>query len=474
MAIILHKLVSYWGFPPEMKGLIMYIGFKESLFAIYTITSIYGCGLIEKKSHKKQPDGFYDAPTSEIAEKLFDEAKVTCEDLGQCNPSVGLLVARHDTSVGVCTSFLVAKDTVLTNSHCLPEQMKEGDSCQGIIGVLFPKTITLDEMRTTCKVVTRRSKHTIEGTIASQDFAVLKLSKELPRPILSISTKKSSEGEALSVVSMTPTSRSSPMGQIGKPKTCPVLGRNLLSPRSEETNKPIIFMAECGLVEGNSGSPILDSTGFVRAIGQGSLKRDKVYQDLMSIMLEELSQMDVATGFSCISPETYTTVETSECKDFPKLGDATIYTQNELSENSALGKALAEKIDQATNEWNRYGNVKAVESGVSSFTWKPTTIKEDSSSTKIVPVPSCFRPPATWLDAKVKRGLFGYPSSFTEYYDFSEYKIKVGLNKFLQLDSRLEKIYFTFPLEITFNPKQLNSDGPSPQKTPPKIPVVLA
>jgi hypothetical protein len=422
----------------------MFIGFKKSIFAIYTITSIYGCGLIEKKSHKKQPDGFYDAPTLAIAEKLFDEARVTCEDLGQCNPSVGLLVTRHDTSVGVCTSFLVAKDTVLTNSHCLPERMKEGDSCQGMIEVLFPKTTNFDEMRTTCKVVTRRSNHSAVGTIASQDFAVLKLSKEMSRPVLSVSNKKPSEGDVLSSVSMTPTSKSLPMGQIGKPKTCPVLGRNLLSPGSDETNKPILFMAECGLVPGNSGSPMLDSTGTVRAIGQGSLNRNKVYGDLMSIMLEELAQMDVATSFSCISPETYTTVETTECKDFPKLRDGTIYTQNELSENSALGKSLAEKIDQVTKEWNRYGNVNAVESGVSSFTWKPTTVKEDSSSTKIVPVPSCFRSPANWLDAKVKRGLFGYPSSFTEHYDFSEYKIKIGLNKFLQLDSRLEKIDFTF------------------------------
>ena len=438
----------------------MYRGYNKSILFVYAFTA-YGCGLFEKKSHRNQPDGFYDAPTSEIAEKLFDEAKITCEDLGQCNPSVGLLVARHDTSVGICTSFLVAPDTVLTNSHCLPEQVKEGDICQGMIGVLFPKTNILDEMRTTCKVVTRRSKHTVEGAIASQDFAVLKLSKELPRPVLSISTKMPSEGEVLSLVSMTPTSKSSPMGEIGRAKTCPIIGRNLLSPGSDGTNKPILFMAECGLVQGNSGSPLLDSTGGVRAIGQASFNRDKVYQDLMSVMLEELAHMDVATSFSCISPETYTTLETSECKDLPKLGNLKIYTQNELSENSALGKSLVEKIEYIAKEWNRSDNVNSVDSGVSSFVWKSATIKEDSSTTKIVPVPSCFRPPPTWLDSKVKRGLFGYPSSFTEYYDFSEYKIKVGLNKLLQLESRLEKIYFTYPLEVTFNPKHLDTEKKS-------------
>jgi hypothetical protein len=147
---------------------------------------ISSCGKISGKS-KAHPDGWYPAPTDELALKLFKEARVTCEDAGNCNPSVGLLIARHQDGVSICTAFLTGPSTVYTNSHCVPEDLKKGDSCEGRMEILFPATHSINEVKTSSRSVSLRSNHEFPNVMLSQDIAILELKSPVERSPLGIS-----------------------------------------------------------------------------------------------------------------------------------------------------------------------------------------------------------------------------------------------------------------------------------------------
>lgn len=430
------------------------------LFKVSFLCSIViaGCGDSSDNS-KRNPEGFYPAPTEEIAKKLFDEAQVSCEDQGECHGSVGLLVAKHNESVGICSAFLTAPDTIMTNSHCVPDDLTPGASCDGYIEILFPAVEDLKKERTTCKTVMARSNHNESSALLSQDFAILKLSKEVSRPSLSLSRKKTLPGEVLSVVSMTPASSKSPVGVISRPRPCPLLGKNMLNPHLPNVDKPILFFSECNLVQGNSGSPMLDSSGAVRAIGQGYLNEEKFSKLLGTMLLEDLGQIDVGTSISCISIDSSSSGVSTECKALPKLDDMKIYLASEMNHDSALSKDFANRMNAIVKSWNSSFFLNDDTSSRANIFWKAPEPKIGSLKYQLIPVPSCFREPSTWLSAKFKRGFFGYPRSFSETHSLPQFQVSIGFNKFLELEIRTQEFLVSFPLTVTYNPNQMHADS---------------
>src|SRR4051812_28196544 len=63
--------------------------------------------------------------TPEEAEPLFKQASVSCADPKQCPQAVGFVLVnveeKDHTGIMQCSGFLIDKDVLVTNSHCVPK-----------------------------------------------------------------------------------------------------------------------------------------------------------------------------------------------------------------------------------------------------------------------------------------------------------------------------------------------------------------
>jgi V8-like Glu-specific endopeptidase len=366
-------------------------------------------------------------------------------------------VARQNDGVSICTTFLTAPDTVMTNSHCLPEGLKDGSNCDGQIEVLFPASNNLGEARATCKTIVKRSDHEIPGAIASQDFAILKLSRDVVRPSLSISPKNLSSTDALSVVSMNPKSRTTPFGQISTPRKCTILGNNIFSPNALISKNPILFFSECKLIEGNSGSPLLDSEGLVRAIGQGHINRESMKILFKNLIIDDIEDISAGTNFNCADLNAGANEIAPSCKSLPKIEEARAYMTSQTKDESLLRKNLEAEIQNITKEWNKNYIANQQQSKTDYVYWKPQISNISSNRYNVIPVPSCFREPSSWLKSKFEKGFFGYQKTASETYSLSQFVLTVGLNKYLEFEYKITSALINLPFELTYSPSRFDS-----------------
>src|SRR5687767_7543906 len=110
-----------------------------SLIATTTL-SFNACGIVELI--KIKPDE-YKFSNKVDAQTVFNGSKVSCED--GCPQYVGGLVTytegRNSYIVSVCSLTLIDDNLILTNRHCLPDDLQyKGASCAGRIRVKLPAT----------------------------------------------------------------------------------------------------------------------------------------------------------------------------------------------------------------------------------------------------------------------------------------------------------------------------------------------
>jgi hypothetical protein len=79
------------------------------------------------------------------------------------------------------------------------------------------------------------------------------------------------------------------------------------------------------------------------------------------------------------------------------------------------------------------------------------------TSSKLVPVPSCLRDPSLWVKDKFDRGLFGFPRNFSESFRLPQFLISIGLNKYLELESRVNELLLSLPFDVFYNPNRFDS-----------------
>jgi len=415
---------------------------------------ISSCGKISGKS-KAHPDGWYPAPTDELAMSLFNDARVTCEDAGNCNPSVGLLVARHQDGVSICTAFLTGPSTVYTNSHCVPEDLKKGDSCEGKMEILFPATQSINEVKTSCKSVSLRSNHELPNVMLSQDIAILELKSPVERSPLGISLKAVESGEEISIVSMNPSSNSAPVGTISLERKCTAIGNTMFNADNTLGSSPILFFSDCKVISGNSGSPLIDSNGLVRAVGQANFRREKLASILKPLLIEDLGEINAGTALNCVDLNSETVM--TSCKPLPKTENIQSYMTSMLKDDSSLSKKLSAQIDAVVNDWNKSYLASVEPKNTNYIYWKPKVIKMGGTSSKLVPVPSCLRDPTLWVEDKFVRGLFGFPRNFSESFRLPQFLISIGLNKYLEFESRVNELLLSLPFDVIYNPNRFDS-----------------
>jgi V8-like Glu-specific endopeptidase len=222
---------------------------------------------------------------------LLDAVKIDCDATAAACPStVGMVLSQRPMKSGLsfqaysCTGTLIDKDTILTASHCIPDEVKKdpslcGDRVGFSLGRKFkdnPKTIIYD-VCSELVFATVVQKISADSDLDQSkplevDYAIFKISRNLtltPRP-LSQDRSENIKQLSLYVVDPLPTKGAFIRGTIRK-KFCDAQfnGNTNASVSTGQAGDGAtsaftdLSGQKCFLMHGNSGSAILSGKGEV-------------------------------------------------------------------------------------------------------------------------------------------------------------------------------------------------------------------
>ncbi len=217
-------------------------------------------------------------------ERAINEAELRCDSSaqGKCPGNVAMLLLRDDGStLSQCTGFLIGPQTLMTNSHCLPEKSRSaGASCKGITAVFPANGESKVEERIKCESVVFASRIAAEENTEiaidlqhrndpQLDVAIIQLSRPSERQPNEISRQGLTATETLLTWVVDPISDIVPGGVLRQKRCRPVLDTVLAPDFSSQRTNPYAQVAaftDCEILHGNSGSPAFDNQGKVRAV----------------------------------------------------------------------------------------------------------------------------------------------------------------------------------------------------------------
>ena len=198
------------------------------------------------------------------AKRVMELTTATCDTATNCHPSVGSFLVRDASDVYACTTFFASPQMILTNKHCIPNNAQEKGSrfehaliklpaAQGFVPEIIPVTEVLDI-----------SKFSVADERIVQDWALLKLATPSRRAAIKISQSGAADGQTFSIYKFNPEqSRLRTSQELVK---CIAAQAGQLLVDIADRKSPLLAMMNCKVVQGNSGSPILDSEGSARGI----------------------------------------------------------------------------------------------------------------------------------------------------------------------------------------------------------------
>jgi len=229
------------------------------------------------------------------AEKLLSQAKLGCQNPEDCSSSVGMILSQTKTEVITCTAFLVEKDLVVTNSHCIPYEFKNGKSCQGFIQILLP-VHTKGKAKHNCKEIINYSER---PNALSPDLAVLRLETSSLQNPLELS--KEGFSESLMALKVNPLKGAS--GILVRENCNPALN-SYRFPLFQSPSNPVALLGDCQSLPGNSGSPLLNAKKAVVGLLQANVPVNEPQKKAWGPYLakgETFAPLVLATNISCLS-----------------------------------------------------------------------------------------------------------------------------------------------------------------------------
>lgn len=212
------------------------------------------------------------APATDTAQSATGPAPelfVQCADRASCPDAVGMLVVAAATAAEPerCTATLIGADRVLTASHCLaPDARHAGASCAAT-WVVFPETADAPAEGIACARVVAATA-TVRDDALQEEHAVLQLARTSKRTPLSIEPRPPEPGSIVTVVSVTPHPVYGSTHALTT-RLCRAIDSSLAEQELGHDAAGVGWLASCPIARGNSGSPVLDYHGRIRAIVHG-------------------------------------------------------------------------------------------------------------------------------------------------------------------------------------------------------------
>ncbi len=345
--------------------------------AILFIIFITACS----KSHYAESSYSYHAyPRGANFSEILSGLDVQCANGSSCPEQVGEVIGLLDAGdlrMGAeqCTGFLVSYDIVATNSHCIPDELKTrwGD-CTNSLAIKFPATGGYDVEVHKCVQVLGYSKIQYANPLATFDWAFFRIGGDTSRSSFRMTRTGLPDNMPLTIYAIDPLGRDG-AGRL-KVKHCETKqGSYLLSDYNYDFNDLGYMTGEdCKVIQGNSGSPVLNEKGEVPAI-LFAMADPKSIEKLARKNGVELSSMRKTAAF----------VTNYACLDLPSAVPAgspsPFCDSNRREKLSQRGKSRFETIESTNSDLQDAAQRLAAESRTPAllrFTGRMT--KDDISS----------------------------------------------------------------------------------------------
>lgn len=211
-------------------------------------------------------------------QELLGGHSVICPSGTPCPDGVGQVLTKYQengkTMMSVCTGFLISSDLILTNSHCVPDEVKENPSvCPQQIGIKFPASKQIGEESLACGRLLKASEVYATGPMAflQSDYALIQLEQRTVRTPLRLSRAGIEDKTYYQAITIDPVTTTTLAGEVSL-KSCLAIQGSQAFPSFQYFLDPVVSLFghkdECRIIHGNSGSPLVDEMGVVHGLIQ--------------------------------------------------------------------------------------------------------------------------------------------------------------------------------------------------------------
>jgi hypothetical protein len=202
-------------------------------------------------------------PTLEELQNALTQSSVACETSWKdCPSNVAKLTFWQKVEDGfglaVCSGTLINNNYIITNSHCIPDNLKDGSDCSKQILVQFPRSGSIPPESLSCATVIQKFPMQED----QPDMAVIKIDRSsYKRDKTTILKDQFFDGADVTAYTMNPGENGMMRGTIVR-KDCKVSLSNLLTLEESSTSGNVLLYGDnCNIIGGNSGSGLFDQNG---------------------------------------------------------------------------------------------------------------------------------------------------------------------------------------------------------------------
>lgn len=279
---------------------------KLNVTLLLVALSLSACGLKKETKDKEGVTSFRLSKGETLSKyvKTISLDSETPEGLGTLlSLNEGLYNERN---AGLCTWFLIDETRVMTNSHCIPEALKEdkdlncGEYLQGHIKTSSGSQIV------TCKKLLHFSTLS-ELTVANNDYALIELNNKVNlSKTYQLDRIGINENDKVNVLTMTHHQTSSGIYSEFIPHKCLIKSSDSWGRVTSPGTSPLTGFKEensdekCKTVGGNSGSPVTNDSGSLVGILHGGMKEGENVRENSEIESSSMTNdISILTNLRC-------------------------------------------------------------------------------------------------------------------------------------------------------------------------------
>jgi hypothetical protein len=395
---------------------------KNTIFISIISVLLFSCGK-SKSSSAPYVDGSITLPEINVSEEVnaFDTIIAKTEISANAPEALSFLISRSDIDnegLFTCSGFFIDSETVMTNSHCIPNFLKQNtitmENCKDHIRVI---TNTKDGIKkVACKKIIYFSEIDINtsrsniqsGKLFNPDYAIFKVDQKLNfSQTFSLSSKGIEDEHIYLINSFNPlTVDDNIFGEFEQKRCVSKLDTIIATPKRVNISKAIPLFQDddnnirCNVIKGNSGSPIVpissaNENNHYKAVGAIYALSEEKTIDLKNLLGKRttftVNQFTVANNFSCLQmPEELNyTNQHSQCDQLEDLEKKKSLEANQMMQRTDLLQEIDEELKKDT------------ELLPSIFSYAPRKNISDSIIVSHLE-PACLKPLNTWTKEEKK------------------------------------------------------------------------
>jgi V8-like Glu-specific endopeptidase len=278
--------------------------FKKMALSFFLSVLLISCGG-EDTTSNSPTDNIQEFDTQTKLQNAIQTSRVICgENNLNCPSNVGKLTfwfkKEEKFFLGSCSGTLVEEEYFVTNSHCIPDDLRVNDlNCSKQISIQFPQTNQHNKENLKCLKIAQVFPY----KEWEPDLAVLKIQKsKYLRKNTFFAKNDFSHKQKTYSYTMNPSKRDQMLGTIVR-KECQISLDNIFTYHADKyAGNVLISGSACHVISGNSGSGVFNERDELIAvihIKVENKKLTKIFKDKF-INYEPLTNMGFAVNIACL------------------------------------------------------------------------------------------------------------------------------------------------------------------------------